>query len=411
MRNLLWLVLWPLALLALLPLVKLRRVSFLGVLVLATVTAGCSAVRPVQEVREFGRSEAPPEEEASLPAWFGQEEREVYPTQTFSNGTQVNVVRYWNPECPSMIGSVVFSVTWFGTGNMPGGNPKPYWAGQGSWDPDSAATMFGMVDDCWEAIEFTWQDVPPDRAGWQVRGAGFRSSREVMANEVVPWIRSIMTGSVLCWTGDSGGGIQGAGALCEGAQIEVLVLGGGPPVVDQNLFCANEFAQGGTEPLVDFAMGWTSDWPPTAQVCSERALTSAEQSAMSADDLLGDCDNVVFLPQFVAFRQGDPDGRDAEQASLLEVELEAMDIDVDHQTVVPDHNVSTNSTGAPIMAQLLRDNCQSPPGPPVCGDGLLNQPGIEYCDDGNTTDGDGCSANCFIEIDCSPPGEGEVCWP
>ena len=33
--------------------------------------------------------------------------------------------------------------------------------------------------------------------------------------------------------------------------------------------------------------------------------------------------------------------------------------------------------------------------PPVCGDGILQ--GAEECDDGNTSDGDGCSADCLIE--------------
>jgi cysteine-rich repeat protein len=32
----------------------------------------------------------------------------------------------------------------------------------------------------------------------------------------------------------------------------------------------------------------------------------------------------------------------------------------------------------------------------VCGDGFLDAP--EQCDDGNTADGDGCSANCTIEV-------------
>ena len=32
----------------------------------------------------------------------------------------------------------------------------------------------------------------------------------------------------------------------------------------------------------------------------------------------------------------------------------------------------------------------------VCGDGVVTF-GIESCDDGNTNDGDGCSADCFVE--------------
>lgn len=33
----------------------------------------------------------------------------------------------------------------------------------------------------------------------------------------------------------------------------------------------------------------------------------------------------------------------------------------------------------------------------ICGDGEINNEG-EYCDDGNTVNGDGCSATCTIEI-------------
>jgi cysteine-rich repeat protein len=36
-----------------------------------------------------------------------------------------------------------------------------------------------------------------------------------------------------------------------------------------------------------------------------------------------------------------------------------------------------------------------PPPPPCCGDGHLDEG--EECDDGNTADGDGCSATCTYE--------------
>jgi cysteine-rich repeat protein len=46
---------------------------------------------------------------------------------------------------------------------------------------------------------------------------------------------------------------------------------------------------------------------------------------------------------------------------------------------------------------------------PVCGDGLLNHLAGEECDDGNRTNGDGCSAQCKLEL-CGnnkmDPGEG-----
>lgn len=49
---------------------------------------------------------------------------------------------------------------------------------------------------------------------------------------------------------------------------------------------------------------------------------------------------------------------------------------------------------------------------PVCGDGIVEVPD-EGCDDGNTMDGDGCSANCTDEtgFDCdSPPNMRSVCY-
>ena len=46
------------------------------------------------------------------------------------------------------------------------------------------------------------------------------------------------------------------------------------------------------------------------------------------------------------------------------------------------------------------------PVPPGCGDGINNQGGIEQCDDGNTTAGDGCYGACQVEPDwtCPPAG-------
>jgi MYXO-CTERM domain-containing protein len=43
----------------------------------------------------------------------------------------------------------------------------------------------------------------------------------------------------------------------------------------------------------------------------------------------------------------------------------------------------------------------------VCGDGTAA--GTEQCDDGNTADGDGCSALCTIEDDINPPGDPGGC--
>jgi cysteine-rich repeat protein len=54
------------------------------------------------------------------------------------------------------------------------------------------------------------------------------------------------------------------------------------------------------------------------------------------------------------------------------------------------------------------------PPPAGCGDGMVNEPGGEACDDGNLIGGDGCSATCLIEPtgpDCGDEvvDEGEEC--
>lgn len=55
---------------------------------------------------------------------------------------------------------------------------------------------------------------------------------------------------------------------------------------------------------------------------------------------------------------------------------------------------------------------QTPPPAPVCGDGIVTYTNGEQCDDGNTSDGDGCSAHCFDEIEpveCPEVPEAEEC--
>ena len=49
--------------------------------------------------------------------------------------------------------------------------------------------------------------------------------------------------------------------------------------------------------------------------------------------------------------------------------------------------------------------CKGPP-PEACGDGIVNQGGLEECDDGNVLPGDGCNGQCKIEPNwtCPKPG-------
>ena len=47
------------------------------------------------------------------------------------------------------------------------------------------------------------------------------------------------------------------------------------------------------------------------------------------------------------------------------------------------------------------------PGGGTCGDGVIER--SEQCDDGNTTNGDGCSRLCQIEANWDCPSEGKPC--
>lgn len=54
----------------------------------------------------------------------------------------------------------------------------------------------------------------------------------------------------------------------------------------------------------------------------------------------------------------------------------------------------------PILNSVTIEYLPASPAP-FCGDGIINQ-ASEQCDDGNNQDGDGCSANCQIEVIPSP---------
>jgi cysteine-rich repeat protein len=72
-----------------------------------------------------------------------------------------------------------------------------------------------------------------------------------------------------------------------------------------------------------------------------------------------------------------------------------------------DGGPDAESDGQPIADGAPDDGAPDDGGGPVCGNGT--QEGDEECDDGNTTNGDGCSADCRIETPCGngvlDPGE------
>ncbi len=78
-------------------------------------------------------------------------------------------------------------------------------------------------------------------------------------------------------------------------------------------------------------------------------------------------------------------------------------------------NFGTPSNPLPSVDVALIDNCQVVP--PVCGNGITQV--TEECDDGNTVDGDGCSASCDTELcgdgivnngeDCDDGAESVTC--
>ncbi len=70
--------------------------------------------------------------------------------------------------------------------------------------------------------------------------------------------------------------------------------------------------------------------------------------------------------------------------------------------------VEPGSTAGPADATTV-DSADTTNGDPlgICGDGILD--GGEACDDGNTTDGDGCSAGCLEEPGFNCTGQPSVC--
>lgn len=62
-------------------------------------------------------------------------------------------------------------------------------------------------------------------------------------------------------------------------------------------------------------------------------------------------------------------------------------------------DASTPARDIVISGSWRPDNCLGAASSYRCGDGT--RAGWEACDDGNTTDGDGCSAQCQVEVDCS----------
>lgn len=61
----------------------------------------------------------------------------------------------------------------------------------------------------------------------------------------------------------------------------------------------------------------------------------------------------------------------------------------------------------PGIQVCLNSACATPP--PVCGDGIKS--GTEACDDGNLTNGDGCSSTCQVEPGFACAGNPSVCAP
>ena len=60
-------------------------------------------------------------------------------------------------------------------------------------------------------------------------------------------------------------------------------------------------------------------------------------------------------------------------------------------------------------SDLIPDRCRTDCTNAGCGDGLIDFMSGDYCDDGNTTDGDGCSSDCVVETGFSCYGQPSFC--
>jgi len=145
-------------------------------------------------------------------------------------------------------------------------------------------------------------------------------------------------------------------------------------------------------------------------------VTQANEIFSVSDNRAGvDISTLAYTIEAVPYTEASPQADVSETGGVYRVETTFTEDWSEGQTVnISVYVCDLNTDPGPNCGTTNGTfHIYSPPPPsPVCGDGILTYTNGEQCDDGNTVDGDGCSAHCFIEIEpveCEECEECEVC--
>ena len=141
-------------------------------------------------------------------------------------------------------------------------------------------------------------------------------------------------------------------------------------------------------------------WPVTSLELGSRTYTKAEAIAVLKTPVVGN--GLVSLShQLIAAKLNVASGA----TSAVSAEIAQADALIGSKVVPPIGTDSVATTTTSAVAQALDNYNMGVTGPGhcdaggtpecLCGDGVIHAP--ETCDDGNTTNGDGCSSICRIE--------------
>ena|SRR3989344_487055 len=112
----------------------------------------------------------------------------------------------------------------------------------------------------------------------------------------------------------------------------------------------------------------------------------------------------LFIDGSYFASSGDPDSCEA-QGTYTSESFGTIQLSAGSHIIRMVHASQGASTAESVSVRLTFDSIPEQP-QPQCGDGTLDAG--EQCDDGNTTNGDGCSAQCTIEQDEPQCGDGTL---
>lgn len=166
--------------------------------------------------------------------------------------------------------------------------------------------------------------------------------------------------------------------------ISRFVLNGGGTADSAGLFATSGPGDAELSGSANLAVNTTND-----QVC----VTNFFLDNVICFDALGAFTGLLLDSTILGETIDGPDGIDFDEDG--QIWLASNGNDRVYYYIVEGHNAD-----APNACRL---DCTLP----ICGDGIVDNEFGEECDDGNNTDGDGCSATCQLEVPGeTPPAEG-----